>query len=108
MAKDLTVSSIDRQNILNNPFALEEIGKATHIKCAIFENKAILLTEQVAAFFEVTPRTIENYLAKYEDELSKNGYEILRGKRLNSLKLVLKDQFGTEADFVTKTTGENS
>ena len=30
--KDLTVSAVDRQNILNNPFALSEIEKAAGIK----------------------------------------------------------------------------
>ena len=104
MGKDLTVSEVDRQNILNNPYAIEEIQKATHIQCIIFEGKAVLLKEQIAAFFEVTPRTIEGYLAKYETELRQNGYEVLRGKRLNSLKLELRSHFGTEADFATKTT----
>lgn len=104
MTKDLTVSAVDRQNILNNPFAIQEIQNATHIECAIFEGKAVLLKEQVAAFFEVSVRTITTYLAKHEDELVRNGYEVLRGKRLNSLKLALREQFGKEADFPTKTT----
>lgn len=30
--KDLTVSAVDRQNILNNPYALQEIEKAAEIK----------------------------------------------------------------------------
>jgi hypothetical protein len=104
MGKDLTVSAIDRQNILNNPFAIGEIQKAIRIECTVFEGKAVLLKEHVAEFFEVTPRTIEAYLTKYEVELRQNGYEVLRGKRLNSLKLSLIEQFGNEADFVTKTT----
>jgi len=32
MGKNLTTSDIERQNILNNPFALQEIQKATHLK----------------------------------------------------------------------------
>ena len=104
MAKDLTVSAIDRQNVLNNPFALEEIKKATRIEFIVFENKAMLLKEQVAAFFEVSPRTIDNYLAKYEEELGQNGYEVLRGNRLKSFKISLSEQCADETDFVTKTT----
>lgn len=104
MVKDLTVSAIDRQNILNNPYALEEIQKATHIEYFVFENKAVLLKEQIASFFEVTPRTIDNYIAKFEVELSKNGYEVLRGKRLKIFKLALTEKSGNETDFVTKTT----
>jgi len=32
MKKDLTTSEVDRQNILNNPYALAEIEKAADIK----------------------------------------------------------------------------
>ena len=64
--KDLTVSQIDRQNILNNPYALQEIERATKIKGILFEGRTVVLKEQVAKFFDVTLRTIENYLEKYE------------------------------------------
>lgn len=57
IGKDLTTSAIDRQNILNNPYALAEIEKAAGIKGIPFEGKTVVLKEQVAAFFEVTPRT---------------------------------------------------
>ena len=60
MSKDLTNSAIDRQNILNNPYALVEIEKAAGIQGIPFEDKTVLLKEQLAAFFEVTPRTIDN------------------------------------------------
>jgi len=53
MSKDLTNSSIDRQNILNNPYALQQIEKATRIQGIPFEGKIVLLREQVATFFEV-------------------------------------------------------
>ena len=104
MSKDLTNSAIDRQNILNNPYALAEIEKAAGIQGIPFENKTVLLKEQVAAFFEVTPRTIENYIERNGDELRQNGYEVLRGKRLKEFKLVIQAQSGNETDFVTKTT----
>jgi hypothetical protein len=80
MGKDLTTSGIDRQNILNNPYALAEIEKAAGIQGIPFDGKTVVLKEQVAAFFEVTPRTIENYLEKNGEELSKNGYAVLKGK----------------------------
>ncbi len=102
--QDLTNSGLHRQNILNNPFALREIEKATHIQSIHFEGKSVMLKEQVAAFFEVTPRTVDNYLEKYSDELRQNGYELLRGKRLKNLKKVISDAGGNETDFVTKTT----
>lgn len=102
--KDLTVSQIDRQNILNNPYAIKEIENASRIKGIPFEGKTVVTKEQVASFFEVTPRTIDNYIEKFSDELRKNGYEILRGNRLKSFKKALTDNFGNETDFVTKTT----
>jgi len=104
MSKDLTQSVVDRQNILNNPFALQEIEKAAGIKGIPFEGKTVLLKEQLAAFFEVTPRTIDNYIEKFADELRQNGYEILRGDRLKALKLAIKSMSGNETNFVTKTT----
>jgi len=102
--KDLTVSQVDRQNILNNPYALQEIEKATRIKGIPFEGKTVVVKEQVAAFFEVTPRTIDNYIEKFGEELRQNGYEVLRGNRLKSLKLEISRQGANETDFVTKTT----
>lgn len=100
MAKDLTNSEIERQNILNNPYAIAEIEKAAGIKGIEFEGKAVLLKEQVADFFEVTSRTIDNYLEKNGEELRKNGYEVLKGNRLNSLKIMIKSLDVHETDFV--------
>lgn len=99
MAKDLTNSNIDRQNILNNPYALEAIKDQIKLPLFIFEGKAIFFKEQVAEFFEVSVRTIENYLSKYNEELSANGYEVLKGKRLQSLRLHIKNNNDTEIDF---------
>ncbi len=101
MAKDLTGSNIDRQNILNNPYAVAEIQKSIGIKGIEFHGKVVLLKEQVAAFFEVTLRTIENYLASNENELHQNGYEVLQGKLLKDFKLAVFRQHGTETDFGT-------
>jgi len=104
MPEDLTNSKIDRQNILNNPYAVVEIQKATQIKGIEFEGTGRLVKEQVAHFFEVTPRTVDNLLQKYGDELRQNGYEVLKGKRLKEFKLRVQEQSGNEIDFVTKTT----
>ena len=98
--KDLTVSQVDRQNILNNPYALQEIERATRITGIPFEGKTVVLKEQVSAFFEVTPRTIDNYIEKFGDELRKNGYEVLRGNRLKTFKVSVQEQGVNETDFV--------
>jgi hypothetical protein len=98
--KDLTVSQVDRQNILNNSYALQEIEKATRIKGIPFEGKTVVLKEQISAFFEVTPRTIDNYIEKFSDELRQNGYEVIRGNRLKRFKMSVYEQDVHETDFV--------
>lgn len=97
--KDLTTSQIDRQNILNNPYALAEIEKAAGLQGIQFEGKTVLLKDQVAVFFEVTLRTVENYLEQYSQELSQNGYEVLKGKRLKSLKEAIQSMDVPETSF---------
>ena len=69
MSKDLTNSPVERQNILNNPYALAEIEKAAGIRGIPFRGRTVVVKEQVAAFFEVTTRTVDNYLERFSDEL---------------------------------------
>ena len=99
MDKDLTNSEIDRQNILNNPYALAEIEKAAGIRGIPFEGKTVVLKEQVATFFEVTLRTVENYLEQNTEELARNGYEVLTGKRLKTLNLAIREVGDPETNF---------
>ena len=102
MAKDLTNSQIDRQNILNNQYAFEEIRKAVGLVGILFEDEYKFIKDQVSAFFEVDPRTIDRYLEQFSDELSQNGYEVLRGKRLQAFKLALKSTDVNDIDVVNK------
>jgi len=101
MNKDLTNSAVDRQNILNNPFAIAEIEKAAGVRGIPFEGKTVLLKDQVATFFEVTLRTVENYLEQNAQELALNGYEVLKGNRLKELKLSIQNFDVPETDFVS-------
>ncbi len=84
--KDLTTSNIHRQNILNNNYAIQQIKQALGIGGILFENKIYFTKKQVATFYEVDEKTIERLLDKYEEELRKNGYEILEGTRLANFK----------------------
>lgn len=84
MQKDLTMSQIDRQNILNNEFAVLEIQKTSKIDCILFEGKLVFTKNMVASFFDVDIRTIERYVSDNLEELTNNGYEIIKGKRLKS------------------------
>ncbi|MFI3164098.1 MAG: DNA-binding protein [Bacillota bacterium] len=91
MVKDLTSSKIDRQNILNNDIAIEEIQKASKIQAIQFEGSLYLTKSMVASFFEVDIRTIERYVSENLDEISANGYEILKGNRLKEFIKIIND-----------------
>ena len=79
MARDLTTSRLDRQNILNNDLAVEEIQSSIEIKSIPWNEKFYLTKELAAAFFNVDVRTIERYISNFSDELKANGMEILKG-----------------------------
>jgi len=79
---------------------LQEIEKSTRIKGIPFEGKTVVLKEQISAFFEVTSRTIDNYIEKFSDELRQNGYEVIRGNRLKKSKISVYEQDVHETYFV--------
>lgn len=55
-------------SLKNGPLR-EEIEKAAEVKGIPFDERRVVLKEQVAAFFEVDIRTINNYLERYSAEL---------------------------------------
>lgn len=87
MNKDLTNSDIHRQNILNNPYALEKIEIYFAFPGKQFEGQTVFTKADLARLFEVDERTIERYVAQHGDELGKNGYQVLRGKSLKNYRL---------------------
>lgn len=103
MAKDLTTSQIDRQNILNNDLAVEEIQTKSGIEGIVWEDKVYVTREMTANFFNVDIRTISRYIEQNGEELSKNGYEVLRGIRLKSF-LATAQNSGKDINVPTKTT----
>ena len=52
MSKEVTNSTIERQNVLNNLYAVTEIQKAVDLRCIFFEDRNWLNKEQIASFFE--------------------------------------------------------
>ena len=68
MEKDFAHSSIVRQNILNNHLAVSEIQKAVGLTGIMFEGEYKFFKKQIAEFFEVTDRTIDNCLEKHSKE----------------------------------------
>ena len=98
--KDLTVSKIERLNVLNNRFAIEKIQKTLDITGMMFDGEYRFTKKMVADFYEVEERTIERYLENFGSELSGNGYVLCKGKRLKDLKL----QFAPVINVGSKTT----
>lgn len=103
MPNDLTTSRLDRQNILNNEIAVEEIQEKSGVEGIFWNEKLYLTREMTASFFEVDIRTISRYIDQYNDELVENGYEVLKGKRLKEFKEAAQT-FGKDINVPTKTT----
>ena len=104
MAKDLTQSRLDRQNILNNELAIQEIQETSVVEAVFFEDRLLMTKEMVASFFEVDIRTIERYISANAEELKQNGYELLRGRELKAFLRCYDEHFGTDIYVGTKTT----
>ena len=98
MAKDLTTSNIHRKNILNNKYALQEIEKEVAFRGILFEGSLRYTKRQIAQFYDIDERTINRYLEQHEDEFKENGYEVLRGKRLNDFKQAYEQYFNALDD----------
>lgn len=98
--KDLTTSNIDRQNILNNRFAVEEVQSQIGITGMLFNGEYLFTKQMVADFYEVDISTIDRYLSSYGDELKHNGYVLCKGKSLKEFKL----QFAHLINEASKTT----
>lgn len=103
MTKDLTTSQLDRQNILNNDLAIEELKPRCGLEGVPWNNSIYVTKEMTASFFQVDIRTISRYIEQNTDELAQNGYQVLRGKNLKSF-LEAARRFGKDINVPTKTT----
>ena len=100
MTKDLTLSNIERQNVLNNSIAIENIRTTLDIPGFLFEGEYRFTKQMVADFYGVSISTIDRYLETYSEELKHNGYILSKDKQLKDFKL----QFGHLINEATKTT----
>lgn len=103
MTKDLTTSPIDRQNILNNELAIEELQPRCGLDGVCWNDSIYVTREMTANFFQVDIRTISRYIEQNSEELTRNGYQVLRGKQLKSFMNAAKI-FGKDINVPTKTT----
>ena len=95
-----TKPNIERQNILNNRFAVENIAKSIDVVGMFFEGEYRFTKQMVADYYEVDISTIDRYLSNYSEELKHNGYVLSRGKQLKEFKL----QFAHLINEASKTT----
>lgn len=103
MTKDLTTSQLDRQNILNNEMAIEEVQERSGIEGIEWNGKPYVTREMTAEFFQVDIRTISRYIEQNNEELSHNGYLVLKGKKLKEFIEAVKNS-GKDINVPTKTT----
>lgn len=108
MTKDLTNSSVERKNILNNKYAIMEIYSNVGFYGIMFENKYRFTKQQVANYFEVDVRTIDRLLENNKEELEQTGYELFTGTQLRQFKNTIAEAqqtgagFGHDTNVVTK------
>lgn len=104
MAKDLTSSPLDRQNILNNEIAIVEIQNKSNFTGILWNGDIMFTREMASELFEVDIRTIGRYIEQYNIELTQNGYQVLKGKRLKEFLKEMQASFGKDINVPTKIT----
>lgn len=103
MAKDLTTSQLDRQNILNNELAIKEVQEKSGVEGVEWEGKLYVTREMTSEFFQVDIRTISRYIEQNNEELTRNGYVVLKGKKLKEFISAVQNS-GKDIYVPTKTT----
>ena len=109
MKNDLTNSSLDRKNILNNNLAVQELYEQVGFFGFKFESKYRFTKQQIAQYYEVDIRTIDRLLGSYKEELEKSGYELYSGNKLKAFKeqvvdfvsLAKEKDYGHDMNVVT-------
>ncbi|WP_031479991.1 hypothetical protein [Maridesulfovibrio frigidus] len=82
----LVESKVHRQNILNNPFVINEMKQVIDVEGLLFENELKFSREEVATLLDIDIRTLNRYIVDHQNELSENGYIVLKGKKLKEFK----------------------
>ena len=83
---DLTTAQLQRQNILNNRYALRAAEQHLQLGGVVFQGQTVFTKQQVMALFEVSDATVERYISNHGEELKANGYQLLKGKNLKEFK----------------------
>jgi hypothetical protein len=91
MIKDLTTSDVSRQNILNNNFALEKVELYLALGGITWKNERVFTKAQISNILQIDERTIDRYIENHKDEITQNGYTILKGLELKKFKEYVGD-----------------
>ena len=83
---DFTTAQLQRQNILNNRYALQAAEQHLQLGGVVFQGQTVFTKQQVMALFEVSDATVERYISNHGEELKANGYQLLKGKTLKEFK----------------------
>ncbi|MFM0390512.1 DNA-binding protein [Paraburkholderia phytofirmans] len=83
---DQTPAQYQRQNILNNRYALQAAEQHLDLGGVAYQGEMVFTKQQVTALFEVSDATVERYIASHGEELKANGYELIKGKKLKEFK----------------------
>ena len=84
--EDVNQSNVARKNILNNRYAVSKLKEHLELGGRKFEGETVFIKEEIANLLAIDERTVDRYLHDYAEELSENGYRVIRGKALQSLK----------------------
>jgi hypothetical protein len=60
--KDLTISPVDRQNILNNRYAIEKMQEYLGLTGMLFNNEYKFTIQQATEFYAIDRMTLSRYL----------------------------------------------
>ncbi|MDX3690410.1 restriction endonuclease [Streptomyces europaeiscabiei] len=85
-SKTLRSNVLDRTDVLDRVKALSLLPDGTHVTTAM-----------VAAYFQVGVKAIESLVLDHRQEVTANGYRVLTGSELTSLKEVCRIQSRTRA-----------
>lgn len=100
MAKDLTNSVVERQNILNNHYALTKAEEHLGLGGTEFKGEYVFTKLQVMELFGISDTTVERYIVAHGEELRSNGYTLLKGKNLKEFKELFNVSFINEGNKV--------
>jgi len=101
MVNDLTNSQRDRQNILNNRYALEKVEEHLGLGGILYQDNMVFTKQQLITIFEVSDTTIERYIASHGAELKANDYKVLRGQALKDFLNATGGVFINEGTKIT-------